>query len=422
MSNKVSVITVVYNDVKHIRQTMESFFSQTWADKEYIVIDGGSSDGTADIIREYADRLAFWCSEKDGGIYDAMNKGVSHCSGDWINILNSGDVYVGNRALESALAVEDIDNVDVIYGNSIEVNNGDKTSVIAGDNPEELEYSPVYRHGSSLVRTSVHKKFLFDLSKRGGLGFALDWDMIHRVYSAGYKFKKVDCFIEEYELEGASNHPFKSLLYNYKITSANGRHRAKKFALYLKSLVKQLIVRTAIYRYCVAFVDEYTVNDILPHIPFWNVRRAILRRIGLKIGRMSFLMKRCYILSPRRIRVGECTDINRGCFLDGRGGITIGNNVSISHEVRIVTGGHDIDSPDFNAKYVPIEIKDYAWLGIGCTILQGVTIGKGAVVCAGAVVTHDVPDYDVVGGVPAKHIKWRSKDLDYHCIWDFPFT
>ena len=71
MSNKISVITVVYNDVANIRATMESFFSQTWEDKEYIVIDGGSTDGTADIIKEYAPRLAYWCSEKDNGIYDA---------------------------------------------------------------------------------------------------------------------------------------------------------------------------------------------------------------------------------------------------------------------------------------------------------------------------------------------------------------
>ena len=75
MSNKISVITVVYNDVKHIRETMESFFSQTWEEKEYIVIDGGSTDGTAEVIKEYADRLAYWCSEKDTGVYDAMNKG-----------------------------------------------------------------------------------------------------------------------------------------------------------------------------------------------------------------------------------------------------------------------------------------------------------------------------------------------------------
>ena len=104
MENKISVITVVFNDVVNIRKTMESYFSQTWKDKEYIVIDGGSTDGTVEIIREYSDRLAYWCSEKDDGIYDAMNKGISHVTGDWINILNSGDYYVSNGVLEDAIS------------------------------------------------------------------------------------------------------------------------------------------------------------------------------------------------------------------------------------------------------------------------------------------------------------------------------
>ena len=78
MEDKVSVITVVYNDVEHIQETLESFFSQTWSNKEYIVIDGGSTDGTENIIRRYIDRITYFCSEKDNGIYDAMNKGILH--------------------------------------------------------------------------------------------------------------------------------------------------------------------------------------------------------------------------------------------------------------------------------------------------------------------------------------------------------
>ena len=95
--DKISVITVVYNDVGSIRNTMESFFSQTWKNKEYIVIDGGSTDGTADIIREYEDRLAFWCSEKDNGLYDALNKGIAHAKGDWVIVLNSGDFFFSKK-------------------------------------------------------------------------------------------------------------------------------------------------------------------------------------------------------------------------------------------------------------------------------------------------------------------------------------
>ena len=130
MSNKISVITVVFNDVANIRATMESFFSQTWEDKEYIVIDGGSTDGTVDIIKEYADKLAYWCSEKDNGIYDAMNKGIVHATGDWINILNSGDYYASNDALNKVITLAlDINSTDILYANSIEqLPNGDRIS------------------------------------------------------------------------------------------------------------------------------------------------------------------------------------------------------------------------------------------------------------------------------------------------------
>lgn len=81
-----------------------------------------------------------------------------------------------------------------------------------------------------------------------------------------------------------------------------------------------------------------------------------------------------------------------------------------------------MNSKHFEAIYKPIIIDDYAWLGAGCTILQGVHIGKGAVVCAGAVVTNDINPYEVVAGIPARMIKHRNKDLSYHCIWEVPFT
>lgn len=421
MEDKVSVITVVYNDVEHIQETLESFFSQTWSNKEYIVIDGGSTDGTENIIRRYIDRITYFCSEKDNGIYDAMNKGILHSTGDWINILNSGDHYVSPTSLEEAMQLKDKKNIDVIYCNSIEVTNGDKMSIQAGEDVSLLRFFPIYRHGSSLVRAILHKKYLFDINQNSRLGFALDFNMIYHLYRDGYRFKKVDCFLEEYDREGASAHPFKSLWYNYKIVS-DGKFMLGKTIVYAKLAIKYLLSRSLFYKYASAFVMEYVVNDILPHIPFWNIRKIILKFAKLHIGKKSFIMKRVYMMSVSKIKIGSFTDINRDCFLDGRGGIIIGNNVSISHGVKIVTGGHDYQTQHFNSIYKPVTIDDYAWLGIGCTILQGVRIGRGAVVCAGAVVTHDVKPYEVVGGIPARHIKNRNSDLDYHCIWNSPFT
>lgn len=421
INNKISVITVVYNDVNHIRETMESFFSQTWENKEYIVIDGGSSDGTAEIIKEYSDKIAYWCSEKDNGIYDAMNKGISHVTGDWIGILNSGDYYTTTKALENAMSINNISNVDVIYGNSIEIGSEKYCKKEASRDYRKLEFSPIYRHGSSLIRTSVQKKFLYNTSKKEELGYALDWDMIYRVFKSGYNFKKVDAYIECYRVDGVSNHQIKNLWYNYIITSQN-KFSLKKALFLIKGVFVYGIKKSSIYKWIKAFVMELMVNDILPCIPFWRLRKLYLSIVRMKIGKGTFIMKRNYFINPNRIKIGTNSHINRGCTIDGRGYITIGDNVSISHNVCIMTGSHDINSNNFLGEFEKIIIEDYAWIGVGAIILQGVRIGKGAVVCSGAVVTKNIDDYCIVAGVPAKKIGERRKNLNYQCKWNTPFT
>lgn len=250
VSNKISVITVVFNDAAHIRETMDSFFSQTWEDKEYIVIDGGSTDGTADIIREYSDRLAYWCSEPDGGIYDAMNKGLDHCSGDWINILNSGDVFVDERLLERCMELSREQDVDVIYGDSRENNQGESRHIEAYADPRIMDLVPAYRHGSSLVRAKVHKANKFDLSKREQLGYALDWEQIHRLYRQGFKFCKVNLEIQSFQKEGVSDNAIQSLWYNYKITS-EGRFNLRKFIHFIR-IATQTLIKGCFYKKCMS--------------------------------------------------------------------------------------------------------------------------------------------------------------------------
>lgn len=415
MANKVSVITVVYNNVAHIRQTMESFFQQTWEDKEYIVIDGGSTDGTAEIIREYADRLAYWCSEKDNGIYDAMNKGLDHCTGDWVNFLNSGDYYCSDQALEQTLKTCDIENADVVYGNCIEADEFRYNRIPASDDWSAMEFAPVFRHGASLIRLSVHQKFPFDLSLSSKIGYALDWHMLYTLYKNGYRFKKADVFIETYRKEGASNHPIKNLWYNYLITSKGRRGKTRKLLFFLRSVTAVLLKGSKLYTWLRAFLIDYLVNSVLPTIPFWSIRKFYLKRIGMRIGKGTFIAKRNYFINPNLVKTGKYSHINRGCMIDGRATVTIGNNVSISHNVNLVTGSHEWNDPHFLGVFLPIQIDDYAWIGIGSTILQGVHIGKGAVVCAGAVVTKSVPPYTVVGGCPAKPIKERTHNLNYQC-------
>lgn len=421
MPNKISVITVVYNDAAHIRQTMESYFSQTWEEKEYIVIDGGSTDGTADIIHEYANRLAFWCSEPDGGIYDAMNKGVAHAIGEWINILNCGDHYCTINSLRDLLSnCNNLSQADVVYGNAIAHSQEKEQHVEAGDDVSLLDYQAIYRHGCSLVRTSVHKKYPFALERKE-FGFALDYDMIFRMYHDGHIFSKVPVEVQTYALDGVSNDVHKSLKYNLRITTQYQKSLSK-YVHYLKASLSHIVKSSYAFKVLKDLIFEYGLNDILPHIPSWSVRKFVLRRLGIRIGDGSFMSKNIYMMAPRMLSVGTDTHINKDCLLDARGGLTIGNSVSVSHRVNIITGGHHLNSKNFQGKYLPIVIDDYAWIGIGSTILQGVHIGKGAVVCAGAVVTKDVAPYNVVAGVPARKIKERTRELDYKCKWNTLFT
>lgn len=417
----ISVITVVFNDVDHIRATMDSVFAQTYPAIDYIVIDGGSIDGTAEAIAERQDQLGYYQSEPDRGMYDALNKGIQKARGEWVIVLNSGDTFCSPTALSDVMAYADWSDTDIIYGNSIERDANSERYLQAGNNPQELGVHSIYRHGSSLVRTEVHRQFLYDLSKQPKIGYALDWDCIYRMFRAGKRFRKADVFIENYEREGMSNHPLRNYLINYRVTREGG-FSFRKVAFLLKGVTLTGLKSSGIYKYLKSFGVEYMGNDVLPHIPCWSLRRFYLRRLGMKIGKGSFVSKRLYVTNPNKVVIGEGSHLNIGCHLDGRGGITIGRGVSVSFGVRLITGGHEVNSPSFKGVFSPISIGDNAWIGANAVVLQGVTIGRGAVVAAGAVVTKDVPAFTIVGGVPAKPIGKRTEYLDYQCHWDVPFT
>ena len=180
------------------------------------------------------------------------------------------------------------------------------------------------------------------------------------------------------------------------------------------------LIKIRKYIYC--FFAFYVCNYIVSNIPVWRIRKWYYQCLGLKIGSKSIFNMSQYFYNLNNIIIGNYVHINRGCFFDGRAGITIRNNVSVSHKVNFVTQSHDPNTKDFAGKAAPIIVEDYVWIGINATILQGVIIGKGAVVAAGAVVTKDVEPYTIVGGVPARKIGDRTHDLDYTPKWVVPFT
>ena len=134
---------------------------------------------------------------------------------------------------------------------------------------------------------------------------------------------------------------------------------------------------------------------------------------GMKLGRRSIIYGGAEVRHARMITIGDGSIVGNGAILDGRLGITIGRNVNFSTGVWIWTVQHDYRSPDFGDQGGAVTIGDYAWISCPAVILPGVSIGEGAVVAAGAIVTKDVPPYAVVGGVPARILGERPRGLHY---------
>ncbi|MBU1066911.1 acyltransferase, partial [Patescibacteria group bacterium] len=134
----------------------------------------------------------------------------------------------------------------------------------------------------------------------------------------------------------------------------------------------------------------------------------------MKIGRGSVIHMWANFFQPKNIKIGEGSIIGDRVFLDGRAKLTIGNHVDIASNVLIYNSEHDIEAEDFSAREEPVEIDDYVFIGPRVIILPGVKIGKGAIVAAGAVVSKNVPNFAIAGGVPAKTIGERkNKNLKY---------
>jgi maltose O-acetyltransferase len=165
-------------------------------------------------------------------------------------------------------------------------------------------------------------------------------------------------------------------------------------------------------------VTNFATNGIVAKVPSFTARHRWYRDvIGLSIGRGSRIHSGCYVwfYGPGQIRrsgtsIGEHCVINRGCCLDVRGTLVMGDNVSVSPEVAILTTQHDYRDPAFPLQSRPVVIEDHVWIGMRATILPGTTIGRGAVVAAGAVASGEIEPFTVVAGVPARPVAKRPHD------------
>ena len=211
-TTKVSIVTIVRNSVLEFEQTIRSVLSQNYPDIECIVIDGVSTDGTLEAIRTHTEHIAYWISEPDKGIYDAMNKGLSKASGEWVNFMNAGDVFCNTQTL-SKIFSRDFQDADVIYGDSIACYPSFKAYRKASS-PEGLWKGMVCCHQAMFFRTDVIKPEGY----KPEYYFSADYELILRLFHARKKFRYVPETFAVFNTRGISNlNMHKSARSNFEI-------------------------------------------------------------------------------------------------------------------------------------------------------------------------------------------------------------
>lgn len=198
----VTIITVCRNHAQELERTIRSVESQTWQEKEYLVIDGASTDDTLDVIKAHEASITRWVSEPDQGIYDAMNKGVRMAQGEWVVFMNAGDTFAGDDTLQRVFGSPQ--DADVIYGDVI------KGELVKKAEAPRNAHRMFYCHQSAFVRTSCLKEFPFDIKHR----MSADFKQVKQLYLSGKRFRQLDFPVANFDTQGVSNRNRSAGLYD----------------------------------------------------------------------------------------------------------------------------------------------------------------------------------------------------------------
>ena len=194
---KLSIITVNYNDAEGLERTIQSVISQTYHDYEFIIIDGGSTDGSVDVIKKYESHIDIWVSEPDGGIYPGMNKGLHKAKGEYVNFMNGGDRYHSEDVLEKIFALET--NAEIITGAHAE--NGLRNVGKRGVTMLDL-YKWAIDHQASFIRRDVALRHPYDEKYR----IVSDWKFfIEALIFDNCSFYYTDTIVVDVDMKGISN-------------------------------------------------------------------------------------------------------------------------------------------------------------------------------------------------------------------------
>lgn len=197
---KLSIITINYNDINGLQKTIESVLAQTWKDFEWIVIDGGSTDGSREIIEQYKEHFSYWCSEPDKGIYNALNKGIYHANGEYISCMNAGDCFYEATTLSKVF--EKDHNEEILYGDWVQVY---PNKEIIMHEPYPIDFHAFLHqnicHQAMFVKTAKLKQKGFDESFK----LLADYVRWTELLLQGANVFYTHSIICRYDMKGASN-------------------------------------------------------------------------------------------------------------------------------------------------------------------------------------------------------------------------
>lgn len=263
----ITVITISYNAVSVIEETIKSVINQDYQNVEYIIIDGGSTDGTVDIIKKYQNYLSYWVSEPDKGIYDAMNKGLRMAHGAYANFMNSGDCFYTKHSISDVFKQKRV--ADVIYGdNVLQYKWGE--IILAPDKIERImEYMP-FGHQTTFVKTELLKKYGFDCSFK----IAADYNFFYILYAKKCLFEYLPIPISIVDAtEGVSKEiPSVTYIEDARIT---GRDKLPLWEIKYNCFKVRLAIRSLVIR-CIS--PSWIENRIRENI----LRNKLIKKVYLK--------------------------------------------------------------------------------------------------------------------------------------------
>ena len=246
MTPRISIVTVVFNCVLAIEHTLKSVIEQTYSNLEYIVIDGGSDDGTLQIVSQYSRHINYFVSEKDFGVYHAMNKAIEVASGDWILFMNAGDVFSCSSVIENVFVRCSYCHKSVIYGGHRVLYGSGRERMVLPRSRLFFWKGSQFSHQAVFIPLSYHKSFPYDLRYK----IAADYAFFLQARSHGVKFKRVDLIVATITAHGLSD--------TQRIRSVVERSRALDSMLFTFACLPVLLT----YTYAVQFAKKLFVGFI----------------------------------------------------------------------------------------------------------------------------------------------------------------